>query len=41
MIIYKATNITNGKVYIGVTIQTLQSRKKQQQDNIGNFIMII
>ena len=40
MIIYKATNITNGKVYIGATIQTLQSRKKQHincaKKNIDN-----
>src|SRR5690606_41471619 len=27
MIVYKATNRVNGKMYIGITSQTLQSRK--------------
>ena len=27
MIIYKATNLVNGKVYIGQTIKTLESRQ--------------
>jgi group I intron endonuclease len=30
-IIYKATNITNGKVYIGQTVKTLEHRKKIHQ----------
>lgn len=31
MIVYKATNITNGKVYVGQTTHTLEYRKSQHQ----------
>ena len=31
MIIYKATNTVNGKVYIGLTTRTLKQRKREHQ----------
>lgn len=34
MIIYKATNLINGKIYIGQTTQTLEKRKKQHKNSI-------
>lgn len=36
MIIYKATNLINGKVYIGQTIHTLEHRKKAHLNNAAN-----
>lgn len=36
MIIYKATNLVNGKVYIGQTIRSLRYRKRQHNANHKN-----
>ena len=36
MIIYKATNLINGKIYIGQTIQTLDRRRKQHEGCFKN-----
>lgn len=36
MIIYKATNKINGKVYIGQTIQTLKARKSKHKSCVKN-----
>jgi group I intron endonuclease len=33
MIIYKATNVVNGKLYIGMTIKTIHERRKQHFRN--------
>lgn len=36
MIIYKVTNLVNGKVYIGLTIRTLKVRKLEHLNNTNN-----
>ena len=39
MIIYKITNIQNGKMYIGQTINSLEDRwKRHQSDALNNVI---
>lgn len=35
IIIYKATNNINGKIYIGQTIHSLEYRKKQHENSIN------
>lgn len=36
MLIYKITNLVNGKIYIGQTIKTLEKRKKQHLSKYNN-----
>lgn len=38
MLIYKATNIENGKCYIGQTTKTLEHRKREHLDSAKNPI---